>query len=220
MHDNSQVIAFLNVGVLPSCKLHSVAIECPPDVCILCFVFWLCYPEQRRGGKRGQIVTIRGNTRLWPQSADPPGVTSEKPHRCSSGDIWHLITGSKNRETRRVKGSVIRQVGGYPPVQRLASVSCAARSAVFRDTRQLSSDSHPARRHLAQASPALEEEHEFSWDGDEISESSEGPGVRDNCDNPHIGLTGASVTYLRSVTKLSDAPSVLWIRCHRTSDYH
>ena len=185
-----------------------------PLMCVFCVLCFGCIILSRGEERRG---AIRGHTRLWPQSADPPGVTSEKPHRCSAGDIWHLITGSKNRETRRVKGSVIRQVGGYPPVQRLASVSCAARSAVFRDTRQLSSDSHPARRHLAQASPALEEEHEFSWDGDEISESSEGPGVRDNCDNPHIGVTGASVTCLPSVTKLSDAPSVLWIRCHRTS---
>ena len=84
MHDNSQVIAFLNVGVLPSCKLYSVAIECPPDVCILCFVFWLYYPEERRGA------------RLWPSVATPgcgprqlilQPVTSEKPHRCSTGDI-------------------------------------------------------------------------------------------------------------------------------------
>ena len=101
MHDNSQVIAFLNVGVLPSCKLHSVAIECPPDVCILCYCVLAVLSW---GEERGQIVAIRGNTRLWPPSADPPARDiREAPSVRGTSDIWSLaVKIERNGEWKEV----------------------------------------------------------------------------------------------------------------------
>ena len=138
------------------------------------------------------------------------------------GHIWHLIAGSKNRDTgpgaRRVKGSVMLE-DILPCVVTSDCPVPVWSSAVFRDTRQLSSDrvslgqapsqQHgPARaQHWAQSG-----EHEFSWDRDEMSECNyrgQGPWQLPSLTS---GARGASVTRLASVV-----PSVLWIRCHRTS---
>ena len=198
MHDNSQVIAFLSVDVLPRCSIHPLVTDCPGDPCILCCCH---YP--------GFILSRRGPGTQWPQSADPgqPWHQSQRSPRAAvrrHGDIWHLIAGSKNRDTgpgaRRVKGSVMLE-DILPCVVTSDCPVPVWSSAVFRDTRQLSSDrvslgqapsqQHgPARaQHWAQSG-----EHEFSWDRDEMSECNyrgQGPWQLPSLTS---GARGASVT--------------------------
>ena len=91
MHDNSQVIAFLNVDVLPRCSIHPLVIACPGDPCILCCCLFAIIILSRRA--------LCGPSQLIRASRD---IRAREAPELQSGDKGgtggHLIAGSKNRD--------------------------------------------------------------------------------------------------------------------------